>query len=48
MQIAILTFDGFNEPDSFGALQYVAPVGQKRAYVRQAIEAILPHLSWGR
>ena len=53
MQIVILTFDGFNEIDSFVACnilnrvrgwraQIVAPIGEKVLYIDRAIAAVRP------
>ena len=43
VQVAVLTFDGFNELDSFvatDAMRYVAPVGEKDAYVERALAVV--------
>ena len=55
MHIAILTFDGFNELDSLiarlegleaarSAMHYLAPVGEKEAYVSRAMRNVQPYL----
>lgn len=43
MQVAVLTFDGFNELDAFvatDAMRYVAPVGEKDAHVERALAVV--------
>jgi hypothetical protein len=53
MRVAVLTFDGFNEIDSFVAAAmfnrvrrpgYVAPVGEQAAWIERAFAAVGPYL----
>ena len=53
MKIAAVTFDGFNEIDSFveaaiDAPSYVAPVGREEEYISRAVAAVSEFIAEGR
>jgi hypothetical protein len=53
MKIGVVTFDGFNEIDSFveaaiDAPPYVAPVGQEEEYISRAVAAVAEFIAEGR